>query len=93
MELGTSYGESWYRIECILVQVAMELDTLYIRMCKHTLPYVSDYTYGSLGLYVSSVTGHMLLMLPDMLLLSFTSKEPVVFFKCPYVFGKDQHLF
>lgn len=28
-----------------------------------------------------------------MLLLSFTSKEPVVFFKCPYVFGKGQHLF
>ena len=35
----------------------------------------------------------MLLMLPDVLLWSFTSKEPVVFLKCPYVFGKCQHLY
>ena len=28
-----------------------------------------------------------------MLLFSFTRKEPVLFFKCPYVFGKRQHLF
>ena len=93
VELGTSYGESWYRIQCILVQVAVELDTQYIRIYRHTLPYVQPDTYIRVDSYVSNVTGHMLLMLPDMLLWSFTSKEPVVFFKCPYVFDECQYLY
>lgn len=57
MELGTSYGESWYRIQCILVQVAVELDTQYIRIYRHTLPYVQPDTYIRVDSYVSNVTG------------------------------------
>lgn len=56
-ELGTSYGESWYRIQCILVQVAVELDTQYIRIYRHTLPYVQPDTYIRVDSYVSNVTG------------------------------------